>query len=113
MQRNQIRRKRKYTARKDRNENTILQYNKRAKVNETKKRIFRLRIQSNTRKEGNTLMKQQSIQNKDTKQHQERRNNLDERTKKSIQDKDTKLNQERRKNLDERTKKSIQNEDTK
>ena len=37
MQRNQIRRKRKYTARKDRNENTILQQNKRAKVNETKK----------------------------------------------------------------------------
>ena len=61
MQRNQIRRKRKYTARKDRNENTILQYNKRAKVNETIKRIFRLRIQSNTRKEGNTLMKQQRV----------------------------------------------------
>ena len=58
MQRNQIRRKRKYTARKDRNENTILQQNKRAKVNETKKIIFRLRIQSNTRKEGNTLKQQ-------------------------------------------------------
>ena len=40
MQRNQIRRKRKYTARKDRNENTILQQNKRAKVNETKKKEY-------------------------------------------------------------------------
>ena len=62
------RRKRKFTARKDRNKNTVLQQDERAKVDETTKK---------------------NIQAENTKQHQQRRKNLDE-TKKSIQDKDTK-----------------------
>ena len=53
-----VTRKRKYTARKGKNENTILRQDRRAKVDETTKRISRLRIQRNTRKEGKTLMKQ-------------------------------------------------------
>ena len=52
-----VRRKRKYTARKDRNENTISRINK-LKFMKQKKRISRSRIQSNTSKEGKTLMKQ-------------------------------------------------------
>ena len=75
------RRRRKYTARKDRNENTILQQDTLAQVDETTKkniqfanvrqhqqrwktlmkqlkRVSKIKIQSNTSKEGKTLMKQ-------------------------------------------------------
>ena len=46
-------------------------------------------------------------------QHQQRRNNFDEATKKSIQNKDTKQHQERKKNLDETSEKNNQAGNTK
>ena len=51
------------------------------------------------------------VQNK--MQHQQRRNNFDEATKKSIQNKDTKQHQERKKNLDETSEKNNQAGNTK
>ena len=57
--------------------------------------------------------KAQKTTAENTKQHSQRRKNLDETTKKSVQDTDTMQHQQRRKNLDETTKKSIQDEDTK
>ena len=51
------------------------------------------------------------VQNK--MQHQLRRSNFDEATKKSIQNKDTKQHQERKKNLDETSEKNTQAGNTK
>ena len=87
-----VSRKREYTTRKSRNENTILQQDKRAKVDEVRKKDI-------------------LVQNK--KQHQQRRNNFDEATKKSIQNKDTKQHEERKKNLDETSEKNTQAGNTK
>ena len=49
-----------------------------------------------------------NIKAENAQQHQQRRENLDETTKKSIQNKDTKQHQERRRNLDKMTKKEYQ-----
>ena len=109
-----VRRKRKYTARKGRNENTILQQDKQAKVYKTKKNIqVENTKQHQQRRKNLDERTKKSIQDKDTKQHQERRKNLDETTKKNIKAENTKQHQERRKNLDKTIKKSIQDEDTK
>lgn len=54
-----VRRKKKYTARKNRNENTNLQQDKQAKVNETTKLISNLRKESDSSKNGKTLIKEQ------------------------------------------------------
>ena len=54
-----VRRKKKYTARKNRNENTNLQQDKQAKVNETTKLISSLRKESDSSKNRKTLIKEQ------------------------------------------------------
>ena len=132
-----VKRKRKYTPRKDRNENTILQQDKRAKVDEaTKKNILgdntkqhqqRRKIleatksniqaenanQHQQRRKNLDEITKKNIKTENTKQHQQRIKYLDETTKGNIQDKDTKQHQERRKNLDETTKKNIKTGNTK
>ena len=79
------------------------------------KRVSKIKIQSNSRKEGKAFMKQKdiNIKGQNTKQRQQRRKETDELTKKSIQDEDTEQHHERRENLDEATKKNIQAENTK
>ena len=84
--------KRKYTPKKEKNENTILQQDKQAKVDETTKK---------------------NILGDNTTQHQQRRKNLDETTKKNIQIENINQHQQRRKNLDEITKKNVKTENTK
>ena len=76
-----VRKERKYTAKKDRNENSILQQDKRAKIDETRKKAT-----------------------ESAKQHQQRIKNVDGKTKKNIKAENTKQHQQRRKKLTETTR---------